>query len=301
MRRATGTRLGLRRIVPGVVVMAAAALTAQAPPAADIWLVDIAVRNGRVQLGTPVNVTARPGYDNQPAFLADGSGFYYTRIADGQADVWRYDIAARQSVQVTRTPESEYSPQPLRNDSGFSVVRVEADSAQRLWRFAPDGSAPAVIIPELQPVGYYAWAGRQRVAAFLLGDPNALIVANVATGRADTMARDIGRSLQPIPGRPAASFVQWVSAQEPWLAEVDVSTRAILRLIELPRGAEFHAWLPHGIVITAVDSKLYEWAPLRGGRWRKFADLKRAGLRGITRLAVSPDGTRLAIVAVAAN
>jgi len=302
MPRMTGTTLGPTRTVACVAaVLAAAPLAAQAPPAADIWLVDIAVRNGRVQLGTPVNVTARPGYDNQPAFLTDGSGFYYTRIEDGQADVWRYDIAARRSVQITHTPESEYSPQPLRSDSGFSVVRVEADSAQRLWRFAPDGSAPAVILPDLEPVGYYAWAGRQRVAAFLLGDPNALVVANVATGRADTMARDIGRSLQPIPGRPAATFVQWVSAKAPWLAEVDVSTRAILRLIELPRGAEFHAWLPHGIVIAAVDTKLYEWAPLRGGRWRQCADLKRWGLRGSTRLAVSPDGTRLAIVAVAAN
>lgn len=284
-----------------MAALTAASLPAQSPPAADIWLADLAVRDGHVQVGTPVNVTARPGYDNQPAFFADGSGFYYTHIAGGQADVWRYDIATGRSTRVTETSESEYSPRPLRDGPGFSVVRVEADSTQRLWRFAPDGSAPTVVLSDLRPVGYYAWASPTRVAAFVLGTPNALVVANVATGRADTMARDIGRSLQSIPGRPAASFVQWVSDGEAWLAEVDVSTRAILRLIPLPRGAEFHAWLPHGIVITAVDTKLYEWAPLRGGRWRRVADLKRAGLRGITRLAVSPNGSRLAIVAVAAN
>ena len=45
---------------------------AAAPPATDIYLADLRVADGRVQVGTPVNVTARPGYDNQPFFLPDG-------------------------------------------------------------------------------------------------------------------------------------------------------------------------------------------------------------------------------------
>lgn len=267
-------------------------------PTADIWVADLTIRGGRLRVGAPVNVTARPGYDNQPAFLRDGSGLYYTRIDDGQADVWRYDFATRRAVRITTTPESEYSPTPLPNDSGFSAVRVEADSTQRLWRFAPDGSNPSLLLPDVRPVGYHAWAGAARVALFVLGEPNALVVANVATGRADTMARDIGRSLQSIPGRPAASFVHWISEHEQYLAEVDVSSRATLRLVRLPRGAEFHAWTPYGAVLAAVGSKLYQWEPLGGDSWKQIADLGRAGVRGITRLAVSPDGRRLAFVAV---
>jgi hypothetical protein len=288
----------MRAIVLLAALAGAGPLAAQTPPASDIWLVNVTVRGGRVRLGTPANVTSRPGYDNQPAFLPDGSGFYYTRIgADGQADVWRYDIAAARAEPLTDTPESEYSPTPLSGQPGFSVVRVERDSTQRLWRFAPP-EVPTLLFERIAPVGYHAWATPAVAALYLLGEPNALVIANATSGRVDTMARDVGRSLSAIPGRPAVSFVQWVGQREAWLAELDVTNRAVLRLVRMPGGAEFHVWTPHGLVLAAVDTKLYQWDPLSGRSWKEIANLRSAGLRGITRLAVSPSGDRLAIVAV---
>ena len=44
----------------------------QGPPATDIYLADLRVAQGRVTVGPPVNVTVRPGYDNQPFFLPSG-------------------------------------------------------------------------------------------------------------------------------------------------------------------------------------------------------------------------------------
>ena len=43
-----------------------------APPSTDIFLVDVLKRGGQLALGTPVNITFRPGYDNQPSFTPDG-------------------------------------------------------------------------------------------------------------------------------------------------------------------------------------------------------------------------------------
>src|SRR5258706_3624081 len=112
----------------------------QGPPATDIYLAELRVSHGRASVGVPVNVTARPGYDKQPMFLHDGRAFLYTSIReDSQADIYRYDIARRTSSRVTATRESEYSPTPLPDGTGFSVVRVEADSTQRLWAFDLDG------------------------------------------------------------------------------------------------------------------------------------------------------------------
>jgi hypothetical protein len=54
-------------------------------------------------------------------------------------------------------------------------------------------------------------------------------------------------------------------------------------------------------VLAAVDTKIYQWEPLSGGSWKEIANLRSAGLRGITRLAVSSSGDRLAIVAVPAQ
>ncbi|PYP63416.1 MAG: hypothetical protein DMD37_06350, partial [Gemmatimonadetes bacterium] len=141
---------------------------AAAPPATDIYLADLRVVDGRVQVGTPVNVTARPGYDNQPFFLPDGGAFLYTSIrADSQADIYRYDLRTATSVRLTATRESEYSPTPLPDGSGFSAVRVEADSTQRLWAFDWDGARPRLVLDSIKPVGYHAWGDARTVALFV--------------------------------------------------------------------------------------------------------------------------------------
>jgi hypothetical protein len=271
-----------------------------APPGTDIWVAELSSRDGHLTLGAPMNITNRAGYDNQPAFLPDGSGLLYTRIGtDAQADVWRYDFATRATHAITRTPESEYSPTPIPGSRAISVVRVERDSTQRLWRFDADGTNPALVLDRLKPVGYHAWAGDSTLVLFVLGDPNALVVATPATGRVDTVARNVGRSPQSIPGpgRHAVSFVQIVDSTESWLAEVDAGTHMVRRLARLPHGADFHAWTPSGLVLTSDGATLYQWNPGVGGPWVAIADLAALGLRGVTRLAVSANGDRLALVA----
>ena len=287
------------RTAPLVLALLAALLppAPRGPPGTDIWLVDLTLRDGRVSLGTPVNVTARAGYDNQPAFLPDGSGLLYTRIgADAQADVWRYDFATRSARAIITTPESEYSPTPIPG-GGISVVRVERDSTQRLWRFDADGTNPTLLLERLKPVGYHAWTGERTLALFVLGSPNALVLSTAGSERADTVARDIGRSPQSVPGRHAATFVQRVDSTESWLAEVDGETHVVRRLVRLPPGADFHAWTPGGLVLTSDGTTLYQWDSHAAGPWVPVADLSALGLHEVTRLAVSPGGDRLALVA----
>ena len=48
-------------------------------------------------------------------------------------------------------------------------------------------------------------------------------------------------------------------------------------------------------------SKLYSYAPGDEAGWREVADLAAVGIDEITRLAVSPDGNRLAVVGVEAQ
>jgi len=274
-----------------------------APPATDIYLADLRVASGRVSVGVPVNVTARPGYDNQPFFLPDGHAFLYTSIReDSQADIYRYDIEAQTSIRLTTTRESEYSPTPLPDGSGFSAVRVEADSTQRLWAFDLDGSRPRLVLDSIKPVGYHAWADGHTLVLFVLGSPSTLQIADASSRGAhgEVVARDIGRSLQRIPGRPSVSFVQRDSVAGPWLEELDTRTHRETKLVKAPPGADFFAWTPGGIVLTASGTKLYQWDPRRGSAWDEVADFAAAGLSSVTRLAVSPQGDRLAIVAVPA-
>lgn len=275
---------------------------APAPPPPDIFLATLTSRGGSLTVGTPANITKQPGYDNQPAFLPTGRAILFTsvRAEQGeQADIYQFDLATRQTTRVTTTsPESEYSATPMPGGGAISVVRVERDSAQRLWRFPLDGGAPSVILERVKPVGYHAWADDHTLALFVLGRPNTLQIADTRTGKADTVLTSIGRSLHRIPG-PAArvSFVHKVSDTEWWIKALDPATRAVTQLVRLPKGTEDYAWLPDGSVLAGSESTLLQWDGRSGSSWVPIADLAPAGIRGITRLAVSPRGDRIAIVA----
>jgi hypothetical protein len=287
---------------PRVWLVALAAVTpaaAQAPPGTDIFLADLHARGARVTVGVPVNATHRTGYDNQPFFTPDGCGFLYTSVSGGQADIWRYDIVAGRGLPLTTTPESEYSATPLPDGSGFSVVRVEVDSTQRLWRFDWDGGHPTLVLPGVKPVGYHAWGDATTVALFVLGQPATLQVADLRTGTATLVARDIGRGVQRVPGRAAISFVQkGATPDSAWaVAELDLATRQIRTLVRTLPGVDQYSWSPTGVLLMAKGAKLYEWRPGSGADWQEVADFTTQGLANITRLAVSPRGDRLALVA----
>ncbi|MBX7118801.1 MAG: hypothetical protein K1X31_07355 [Gemmatimonadaceae bacterium] len=288
MRTTMVTGAGL--VVALLTVLGARSASAQG--GTDILVVPLAEMGSRVTLGTPLNVTRRAGYDNQPAFTRDGAALLYTsNRGDGQTDIWRVPVTGGASVRVTDTPESEYSATPIPDGTGFSVIRVEQDSTQRLWRFDDDGTSPTLVLRALRPVGYHVWVGAT-LGTFVLGRPNALVVVDARTERADTLARDIGRALARVPGRDAFTYLQQ-GADTNWISEVDLRTHGTRRIAPAPAGADYHLWTPGGHLITAAGTRLF----LRvDDRWDVLADLAYLGVRDVTRLAISPRGDRLALV-----
>jgi hypothetical protein len=196
---------------------------------------------------------------------------------------------------VTRTmPESEYSATPVPQSDRFSVVRVEADSTQRLWSFAADGSDPRLVLPNIKPVGYHAWLDANRLVLFVLGSPATLQIADVRTGTAHVIGSNIGRALQVVPGRDAFTFVQHNADSTSSIVLYDVASGKKETLVNtLPN--EYHVWLADGTLISANGSVLYQWRRRDRG-WSYLADLGASGITGITRLALSPDERSLVIV-----
>jgi len=270
-----------------------------APPPPDVYLASLKIDAGKVVVGTPLNITDRSGYDNQPSFATDGSSVFFTSVReDAQADIYRYNIAAKGTTRITRsTPESEYSATQFDGGRAISVIRVERDSTQRLWRIPLDGTAPSVILERVKPVGYHAWADDHTLALFVLGSPNTLQLADTRTGTADTITTSIGRSLHRIPRTNRASFVHKVSQAEWWIESLDPRSRNTARLVRMPEGVEDYAWMPDGSVVCGNGSKLMRWPGKSGAGWTEIADLSREGVKGITRLAVSPRGDLIAFVA----
>ena len=286
----------VRTALLGVLLVGTVARSSTAQGGTDIFLSPLQTWGTSVRVGTPTNITRRPGYDNQPAFTRNGKAVLYTSQREGQTDIYRYDIADDSSTQLTATFESEYSATPTPKGGGFSVIRVERDSTQRLWRFAEDGASPRLVLENIKPVGYHAWANDRELVLFVLGNPPTLQRASTVSGRADTIVTNPGRSIHRVPKRNAVSFVHKVAEKEWWIKELDLSSGAVTNLIQTLPGSEDYAWTPSGIVLMASGNTLYSWNPLAKTGWQEVARFQDPGLQSIKRLAVSPKGDRIALV-----
>jgi hypothetical protein len=243
-----------------------------------------------------VNITDRPGYDNQPAFSPDGGRLLFTSFRGGQTDIYRYDLRSGETSRVTATPESEYSPVVMPGGTTFSTVRVEADGRQRLWAFGLDGTDPRLVLDAVEPVGYHAWGDAHTLVLFVLGDPPTLQQADTRTGKAEIRARHIGRALHPVPGRHAVSFVHKPDDGGWSIQQLAPGTGAVTTLVPTLPGREDYAWLPDGALVMGDGGVLYRTTP-RDGTWEVLADFSALGVTNITRLAADPAGGWLAFVA----
>ena len=306
-RMALSPRSAVLRAAVAAALVTPACLTAQrgvprtsvAAPETEVYLVPLTVRGDSVRPGVPANLTRRDGYDNQPSFARDSRSLFYTsNRGDGQSDIYRLDLSTGLSRAVRPTkPESEYSAFPTADSLGVLVIRVEADSTQRLWRMPLGASEPTVLFPDIKPVGYFAQANDSTFALFVLGTPTTLQLARGGKGTGEVLAKDIGRSLHRIPGTSQVSFVQKGSA--PWtVMRLDPDTKQISELVALPAGTEDVAWVDSTTLLTGSDTKLLMWKRGSTG-WQTAGDFAFAHLTHITRLAVSGNRQWLALVAEA--
>jgi hypothetical protein len=285
-------------VVVGSLLIAGAlagAAAGQVPSGTEIFLAELDTTATELRVKTPVNITNRPGYDNQPSFTHDETLLLFTSIRHRQADIYQYDLHRKKVVRVTRTEESEYSPTPMPRTTEFSVVQVEADSTQRLWAFSADGKGARLLLPGVEPVGYHAWGDEHTVALFVLGEPHVLELVNLRTGSASRVAEDIGRSLHRIPGRRALSFTE--RAGRGWrIMELDLASHRTRPLVSGKGEGEDHAWTPDGIILMAEEQTVFAWGPEATSGWREVFRLDEPTMGRITRMAVSPSRRWLALV-----
>lgn len=263
----------------------------------DVFVATLTTTGGELRLGTPSNRTSRQGYDNQPQFTPDGALLLFTAEEGGNTDIRAVPAAGGEMRRITDSaPESEYSAVPIPGRATFAAVRVEADSAQRLWEFDLDGTAVGPLFPDLQPVGYHAWSDSATVVMFVLGDPPTLQVGDVRSGRTTVADSAIGRSIQRIPGGPEVSYHR-VRESGSMILALDPGSGEVRELIEPVEGGQDHAWTPDGTLLMGAGSTLHAARPDRDRSWTPIADLSDVG-GDVSRLAVSPDGQLLALVMV---
>lgn len=245
-----------------------------------------------------VNITQRKGYDNQPSFTPDGKSLLYTSMREGeQTDIFRYDIQSKTTTQLTKTPEGEYSPTVTPDKGYFSVIRMEMDKTQRLWKFPISGTGePTLVLENVKPVGYHCWLTPDWLALFILGKPNSLQLAHVSTGDTTRIEESIGRSLHKIPGKNALSFVHKRTPTDWEIKQLDLSTNKMTVIAPTLTGSEDFVWTPDGRLLMCQGAILYQFDPKSSLSWTQLVDFSSMGIKQLTRLAIDPKGQQLALV-----
>lgn len=281
----------------------------------EVFLAALTGAGAALAIGPPMNISNNPGYDNQPAFSADGTHVFFASTRGSvtppssalpKTDIFSYEIPSGRLFRVTQTPESEFSPTVMPDAAHLSMIRVEADGTQHLCMVEPAHDPrreTTVMLPAIQPVGYHAWIDAARVALYILGasgQPSTLQIASLDDGRTRTVATNVGRSLQRMPSG-SISFVQRTLAGKDVtavLTELDVRSLDTRMLVRFGSGISDPSvtWMPDGTALMAAGSTIYRWHA--GDQdWSIASHLDGFGLHDITRLAVSPKGDRIAIVA----
>jgi Tol biopolymer transport system component len=251
----------------------------------------------------PVPVSTGAGYDNQPYFSSDGRRLLFAANRDGkQIDIFVYQRDNGRVARLTETAQNEnsptYLPAGIGEAGGFSVVQTEPDRRQRLWHFNAQGRDPQLILTDINPVGYHAWVDADRLALFVLGQPNSLQLASAKTGKGEVVANGIGRSLHRVPGTRAVSFVHREESGDFFIKQIDIDSKNIDTLTKVVDGNTERdmAWTPDGrTILMSGGAKVYAWTRGASG-WTEVYDAAAHGLGAVTRLAVAPKGDAVAMV-----
>ncbi len=273
-------------------------------PECDIYLFDVVVAENLVSIANGQNVTKRSGYDNQPWFTPDSKTFLFTaNYQPDRTDVYEFRLASGEIRQLTDSRDQEYSPQVSKDNQMLSFVTDGETANQSIWSSNREGGNLNWVLKNLgerEPVGYYAWNRSTEKILFWSRYGFSLQLVDLQSNTARYITGDaIPVSPQIIPGTTNFSFVHRQGNGEGWIKELNPKTFAIRPLVMIEGANHHYAWTPNGSILMAEGEKLNQWRP--GGKWEAVADFSEYAMKSPTRVAVSPDGKKLAVVAVAGD
>lgn len=265
----------------------------------EVYLCDIKSEYGGLIVYNFQNISNDDGYDSQPSFASNSEIFYAGTNGD-QTDIVSYSISDKTKTWVNKaTQGGEYSPIQLPGStSKVSAVRLDPDGLQRLYLYKKNSKENTELIQGLQ-VAYYQYFNAETIVASILSDDNLdLVISNLKEKKTDTLLRNVGRSIHKVPESKSMSYTSTNEEKNQDLYLLDMETRESFFVCQLPIGIQDYAWLNASQILIGSGDKLFIYDTFLNSEWKQVADLSEYNIKDITRLAVSPDGTKLALVAL---
>jgi hypothetical protein len=263
-------------------------------PNTEVFLFDLTTENNTFQLSNFKNISNNVGYDNQPSFL-DNNTILFAGTRNNQTDIVKYNIGDDTKEWLSNTEGGEYSPIKIPNKNAVSAVRLELDGVQKFYGYDIKTGDYELLIDKII-IGYYIWFDKNIVVSSALeNDYLSLYLSEVDKNKHTRIEEHIGRSLHHIPNSNLISYISksnadWdIKSLNPESGEMNFITKTLAQTEDM-------CWLSDGSVLMAKDGILFRYHPKENSDWQEVFSLKSQGITNITRLAVSPDGKKIAVV-----
>lgn len=263
-------------------------------PDTDIWLFNLNKDKTGVKIEKGENITKRNGYDNQPSFSHDLKHIYYVSIReDKQADIFKYSIGSKKSIQLTKTVESEYSPFCFNGDKSINSVVVEKDSAQRIWIYDEVTGFPKKCLMNEDSVGYYELLNDDTVIYYKLTSPHSLRLHSLSSGK------DVFIAYNPVRGFKKINRNEFVFGIKDSTKVVFYKYHTLIKkatvYCEYYSDAEDIIWHTNWGLLKSEQSRILRFNEA-DSKWEVLFDFSSFGIKKITRFVIDSKNKKLALV-----
>jgi len=267
-------------------------------PNTEVYLLDLDTSGGQFSISNFRNISNDPGYDNQPSFQSDNLVLFAANNG-GQTDIAQYNIRFNKRFWYHEgSAASQYSPQRIPNSQHILSVHLDTTGRQRLFHHHLTSFEYKEAHPDIR-VAYFTMYNENTLVGTVLGDEGLdMVVANLKTRAVDTMFYGAGRSFHRVPNDKAVSYTLVNEEGNHEIFQLDMDTFESFFVAQLPIGVQDHVWLDETTLLLGSSTKLFIYDFFGSGEWQEAADLSEYNIKEITRLAVSPDGSKLALVAL---
>lgn len=258
-------------------------------PVTDLYQVRYSMSSDKaiVRQVTYLSDYNREGYNNQPSFIGVDKLYSTTDKYGGQTEIVELDMNTAQVRRITRSEESDYSPQLHPNGRSISTVRVEQDqTTQTLTLYSMQSSRTKRLLPEIGDIGYYHWLSDEEVVLFRLPEPFRMTIANIRTGDYADVLEGIGRCFRS-DGEGLLYFIHKLSDTDWYIKRYDPLTGRAETITKALEGSEDFEVLVNGAILMAKGSVIYQYQQGDQDQWMPIMDLAAYGINDISRLAAS--------------
>ena len=262
----------------------------------EVYVFDIRPAYEGLELLNIQNISNNKGYNNQPSFIANET-LVFAGNNEGQTDIVEYSLNTKSKKWFNqKTDGGEYSPQTFPTINDVAAVRLDKNGFQRLYRYDSQTGKSTELIKDLQ-IAYFAFYNDEKILATVLdSDKMNLVLIDLQSKKTDTLFYNAGRSLQKVPKTNSMSYSLVNEEGNLDLYLLDMNSYENFFVTQLPIGIQDYVWINDTQILVGSGNKLYMYDTLGESEWTRVASLEDYGLKNITRMAISPNGKKLAIV-----